>query len=68
MPAIPRSCGCSANFLPQTCTNKGLRVATGDYVWFLNAGDTLQSPEMVARLAEVELNNLLTIELEGTVG
>ncbi|MDR3366546.1 MAG: glycosyltransferase [Prevotellaceae bacterium] len=23
--------------------NKGLRMATGDYVWFLNAGDTLHS-------------------------
>ena len=37
--------------------NKGLRVATGDYVWFLNAGDTLQSPETVARLAEVAERN-----------
>lgn len=33
--------------------NKGLRMATGDYVWFLNAGDMLQSPDTVARLAEV---------------
>ena len=37
--------------------NKGLRVATGDYVWFLTAGDTLQSPETVARLAEVAERN-----------
>ena len=37
--------------------NKGLRMATGDYVWFLNAGDTLQSPETVARLAEVAERN-----------
>jgi glycosyltransferase involved in cell wall biosynthesis len=32
--------------------NKGLQRATGDYVWFLNAGDTLHSPDTVARLAE----------------
>lgn len=25
--------------------NKGLRRATGDYVWFLNAGDTFYSPD-----------------------
>ena len=27
--------------------NKGLRLATGDYVWFLNAGDTLHSKTTV---------------------
>jgi glycosyltransferase involved in cell wall biosynthesis len=31
--------------------NKGLRVATGDYVWFLNAGDTLQHHNIVTELA-----------------
>lgn len=30
--------------------NKGLKKATGDYVWFLNAGDALPSPDTVARL------------------
>ncbi len=27
--------------------NKGLRMATGDYVWFVNAGDELPSPELL---------------------
>ena len=31
--------------------NKGLRVATGDYVWFLNAGDTLQHHHIVSDVA-----------------
>ncbi|MDR2119437.1 MAG: glycosyltransferase, partial [Tannerella sp.] len=31
--------------------NKGLRMATGDYVWFLNAGDTLQNGNIVMELA-----------------
>ena len=37
--------------------NKGLQRATGDYVWFLNAGDSLQTDdvvEKVARIAEKE--------------
>ena len=29
--------------------NKGLRLATGDFVWFLNAGDTLFSADIVER-------------------
>lgn len=33
--------------------NKGLRAATGDYVWFMNAGDTLHSPFTVRKLAEI---------------
>ena len=28
--------------------NKGLRMATGDFVWFLNAGDELPSPQAFA--------------------
>jgi len=32
--------------------NKGLREATGDYVWFLNAGDTLQHHNIVTELAQ----------------
>ena len=30
--------------------NKGLRRATGDYVWFLNAGDTLYTADTVQRI------------------
>ena len=37
--------------------NKGLQRATGDYVWFLNAGDTFRSPETVAQLADVAERN-----------
>ena len=29
--------------------NKGLRMATGDFVWFLNAGDRLFSPDTVEK-------------------
>lgn len=32
--------------------NKGLRLATGDFVWFLNCGDHLHSPDTVEKLAE----------------
>lgn len=32
--------------------NKGLRRATGDYLCFLNAGDTLHSPDTLTHLAE----------------
>ncbi|MDR0711927.1 MAG: glycosyltransferase [Prevotellaceae bacterium] len=31
--------------------NKGLRIATGDYVWFLNAGDTLHSKTTIEEVA-----------------
>jgi hypothetical protein len=37
--------------------NKGLRRATGDYVWFLNAGDVLQTSDTVRCLAEVTQKN-----------
>jgi glycosyltransferase involved in cell wall biosynthesis len=37
--------------------NKGLQMATGDYVWFLNAGDTLQHSDTVARLVAVAENS-----------
>jgi glycosyltransferase involved in cell wall biosynthesis len=30
--------------------NKGLRRATGDYVWFMNAGDTLHSADVVRQM------------------
>lgn len=33
--------------------NKGLKQATGDYVWFINAGDTLSTSDTVQRMATV---------------
>jgi len=30
--------------------NKGLRLASGDYVWFINAGDTLYSDNIVQKI------------------
>ncbi len=30
--------------------NKGLKVATGDYVWFLNSGDQIYAPNTVEKL------------------
>jgi glycosyltransferase involved in cell wall biosynthesis len=37
--------------------NKGLRMATGDYVWFLNAGDMLPHGNTVSDLATVAEQN-----------
>jgi glycosyltransferase involved in cell wall biosynthesis len=37
--------------------NKGLRKATGDYVWFLNAGDVLANSNTVKDLAAVAERN-----------
>lgn len=34
--------------------NKGLQKATGDYVWFLNAGDTLRTPDIIAKVADID--------------
>ena len=31
--------------------NKGLRLATGDYVWYINAGDRLYSADTVSQIA-----------------
>lgn len=31
--------------------NKGLRCATGDFVWFLNGGDQLHAPDTVEKIA-----------------
>lgn len=30
--------------------NKGLRLATGDYVWFVNAGDIIASPNVLEKI------------------
>ena len=37
--------------------NKGLRKATGEYVLFLNAGDTLQEKEGIRQLSEIVLTH-----------
>ncbi|MDR1757429.1 MAG: glycosyltransferase [Bacteroidales bacterium] len=37
--------------------NKGLLQATGEYVWFLNAGDALPCPDTVARLMQQLTNS-----------
>ncbi|MDR1610832.1 MAG: glycosyltransferase [Candidatus Symbiothrix sp.] len=30
--------------------NKGLKIATGDYVWFINAGDQIHSPNTIQKI------------------
>lgn len=30
--------------------NKGIRAATGDYLWFVNAGDTVFAPDVLTRI------------------
>lgn len=30
--------------------NKGIRAATGDYLWFVNAGDTVYAPDVLTRI------------------
>lgn len=32
--------------------NKGLKMATGDFVWFMNAGDHLYAPDIVEKMIE----------------
>jgi len=39
--------------------NKGLRIATGDYVWFLNAGDVFKNENVVAEIARVAEKNMM---------
>jgi hypothetical protein len=45
--------------------NKGLRKATGDYVWFLNAGDVLAHSNTVKELAAIAMQNGLPDILYG---
>jgi glycosyltransferase involved in cell wall biosynthesis len=45
--------------------NKGLRIATGDYVWFLNAGDVLPHSNIVSELAAIATQNKLPDILYG---
>ena len=45
--------------------NKGLMAATGDYVWFLNAGDILKHNEIVKELADIAAKNELPDILYG---
>lgn len=37
--------------------NKGLNAATGDYVWFLNAGDILKNKDIVLDLANIAVRH-----------
>jgi glycosyltransferase involved in cell wall biosynthesis len=50
--------------------NKGLQLATGDYVWFVNAGDTLYSSdilrEIVNKIGEKRLPDIIYGETEIT--
>ena len=46
--------------------NKGLKMATGDYVWFLNSGDQIHSQDTVERMME-GLEDLPDIIYGGTL-
>ena len=39
--------------------NKGLQKATGDYVWFLNAGDTFKDENIVDEIANIAEQNMM---------
>jgi len=48
--------------------NKGLNLASGDYVWFINAGDTLYSENTVQKIANlIEGKNLPDIVYGETI-
>lgn len=47
--------------------NKGIGMATGDYLWFINAGDLLASPETAANIAAL-LPDLLPDIVYGETG
>jgi len=54
--------------------NKGLRMATGDYVWFMNAGDEIHDPQTLpglldrirATAADVYYSDALFVQDNGT--
>lgn len=51
--------------------NKGLELATGDYVWFINAGDEVSAPEVLTRLferspnADIYYGDTMIVDLDG---
>ncbi|MBP5364591.1 MAG: glycosyltransferase [Bacteroidales bacterium] len=51
--------------------NKGLDLATGDYVWFVNAGDEIYKPETVAEMfaaaadADIYYGNTVMTDMDG---
>jgi len=54
--------------------NKGLKSASGKYVWFLNAGDEISGPEVLARLsdsmttdADIYYSDALFVRPDGSV-
>lgn len=51
--------------------NKGLRMATGDYVWFINAGDEIAEPSTVSRFintdADIIYGDTVMTDMNGNV-
>ena len=45
--------------------NKGLQKATGDYVWFLNAGDVFKNEHTVAEIAQIAEKNMVPDTIYG---
>lgn len=51
--------------------NKGLKLATGDYVWFINAGDEVAAPQVLTRLfersagADIYYGDTMIVDLDG---
>jgi glycosyltransferase involved in cell wall biosynthesis len=43
--------------------NKGLRFATGDYVWFINAGDTIHNSTSIEQI----ISQLATVQLQPAI-
>ena len=51
--------------------NKGLKLASGDYVWFINAGDEVAAPQVLTRLfertpgADIYYGDTMIVDMEG---